>query len=149
SLGGEVMGYRHLAKALGSSVRFIGVQARLEDPETNSSVERIARYYVDELMTFQPTGPFVLSGWSAGAVIALEMAQQLAARGRQAPLLVALDGAPFNTGAEISPLNPFYLAKLVCNLPRWIADDLMQESSFGSFGRRVKLKLQALAKKAY
>jgi thioesterase domain-containing protein len=44
----------------------------------------------------------VLGGHSTGAIIALEMAQQLLARGREVSLLIILDGVLFNTGAEIS-----------------------------------------------
>ena len=65
----------------------------------------VSQHYVDELVKFQPEGPFFLGGHSVGGTIALEMSQQLIARGREVSLLVVFDGGLLNTGAEISFLN--------------------------------------------
>ena len=130
ALSGAVTDLRHLARLLGPQQRFYGVQAPTarRSAEFAPSIESIAQYYVDALIAFQPEGPFALGGWSAGAVIALEMAQQLRARRREVGFLVAFDAAPFNTGAGISPWNPLYYWKLACNLPRWIMQDELMKS---------------------
>ena len=85
-----------------------------------TSIETIAEHHVNLLLAFQPTGPINLLGWSAGAIVALEMAQQLRDRGRVVPLLIILDGAPCNTNAGIPPWNPLYFCKTLINVPRWI-----------------------------
>jgi thioesterase domain-containing protein/acyl carrier protein len=151
SLGGEVASFRHLARILGPEHKFYGIQAPPEaqqDADFSSSIETMARYYVDALNAFQPEGPLLLGGWSAGSTIALEMAQQLIASGRKVDLLIALDGAPFNTGSGTSVWNPVYHWKLLRNFPHWVADDLMLDFSFTAFVRRVRSKVVALSKTA-
>ena len=122
SVTGETASYRSLAELLGPEQRFYGIQVPREQMHGAfaASIAAIARHHVEAVMMFQPDGPVVLGGWSSGAIIALEMARQLRARGRDVPLLVALDGAPCNTGGCLSPWHPLYAGKLLWNLPRWI-----------------------------
>jgi thioesterase domain-containing protein len=106
------------------SARVFGVQAppnRMQDAAFGCSVEAIAAFYADALMQYQPAGPLLLGGWSAGAVIALEMAQRLTAlHGREVRLLVAMDGAPEGQRGILPPWHPRYVFELAANLPRWI-----------------------------
>jgi thioesterase domain-containing protein len=148
SVGGDVMSFRHLARLMADQP-FFGIQAppEIRNGEFPSSIEAMAHHYVKALLAFQPEGPYLLGGWSAGSIIALEMAHQLRATGHEVSLLVALDGAPFNTGAGTKPWNPLYYLKLLRNLPRWIGDDLMVDFSLDVFTRRVRNKLISLGKK--
>jgi thioesterase domain-containing protein len=150
SLGGDVTTFRDLARRLGPEQRFYGIQVPKEklNAAFPTSVEAVARHHVEALVAFQPEGPLMLGGWSAGAIIALEMARQLLARGREVPLLVALDAAPFNTGAGLNPWNPLYAWYLARNLPRWVRDDLLQDWSWRVFIRRVASKLAVLPRMA-
>jgi thioesterase domain-containing protein len=150
SVAGDVTTFRDLAQQLGPEQRFYGIQVPKEklNAAFATSVEAVARFHVEALVAFQPEGPLLLGGWSAGAIIALEMAQQLRAAGRDVPLLVALDAAPFNTGAGIKPWNPLYAWKLARNLPRWIRDDLLQDWSLRHFTRRVANKLVVVPRMA-
>ncbi len=109
-LGGEVMGARHLTAFFDQEQRFYGIQVPPEKrtPEFAASIESMASRYVDELLTVDSKGPYILGGWSAGSPVALEMAHQLTARGRTVNLVVAIDGCPFNTGAGTSHWNPLY-----------------------------------------
>lgn len=93
-----------MAQMLGPQLGFYGIQTptKKRNTEFSASIESISQYYVDNLIEFQPEGSLVLGGHSTGAIIALEMAQQLLARGREVSLLIILDGVLFNTGAEIS-----------------------------------------------
>ncbi|MGH7088216.1 MAG: alpha/beta fold hydrolase [Stellaceae bacterium] len=145
-LSGDAACFRDLAALLGPAQRFYGIQ--MPTPKRNAegavSVEAIAEYYADAVAAFQPDGPLALGGWSAGAVIALEVAQLLRGRGRDVALLVAIEGVLYNTGAGLSPWNPLYSCKLVGNLPRWFRDDLMQNWSFRLFAKRVVSKVIAL-----
>jgi len=106
---------------LGSEQKVYGIQLTKEKMNAvfATSIADMARCHVKLLIAFQPEGPLVLGGWSAGAIIALEMAQQLRTLGRDVPLLIALDGAPCNTGAGLSAWNPIYSWKLILNLPGW------------------------------
>ena len=92
--GGHVFPYIHLARFLGPDQPCYGLQARgVEDgQEPHTRIEDMAAYYIEALQTMQPTGPYLLGGWSMGGVVAFEMAQQLLARGQRVALLALLDG---------------------------------------------------------
>jgi thioesterase domain-containing protein len=138
-IGGDAANFRHMARMLGPEQQFYGIQAPTDkrNAEFASSIKSISEYYVDELVKFQPEGSLCLGGYSAGAAIALEMSQQLAARGREVSLLVVFDGELSNTGAEVSVLNPLYWLRLLCYLPRWITDVLVVKYTFQSFWRMI------------
>jgi len=51
----------------------------------------MATYYIKELQTVQPQGPYFLGGHSFGGHVAFEMAQQLQRHGHEVALLVILD----------------------------------------------------------
>jgi acetoacetyl-CoA synthetase len=51
----------------------------------------MARHYISEMRSVQPTGPYYVGGLSLGGVIAYEMAQQLQAAGEQVALVALLD----------------------------------------------------------
>jgi polyketide synthase 13 len=55
------------------------------------SIEERAREYVPELRKLQGDGPYVLYGWSLGAVLAMAVAQQLRAEGADVRLLGLID----------------------------------------------------------
>ena len=92
--GGHVFPYIHLARFLGPDQPFYGLQARgLEDgQDPHTRIEDMAAWYIQALQTVQPTGPYLLGGWSMGGVVAFEMAQQLHAQGQRVALLALLDG---------------------------------------------------------
>ena len=149
SVIGDVVGCRHLIRFLDPNQRTYGIQVPLEfrTEDFVSSVEKVAARYVEELLAFEPQGPFLLAGWSAGAPIALEMAQQLKARGYEVPLLVSIDAAPANTGGGTSPTSPLYYWKLLCNLPYCLKYDLLLDFSWPRFMARAKRRTQSILKK--
>ncbi len=51
----------------------------------------MAASYVKEIRDVQPQGPYLLSGWSMGGLIALEAARQLLAAGQEVALVAMLD----------------------------------------------------------
>jgi len=93
---GNVLNLRHLAQLLGDERRFYGLQARglhgLEAP--HETFEEMARAYLLELRAVQPSGPYLLGGFSGGGITAFEMARQLLAVGEEVALLVLLDTTP-------------------------------------------------------
>jgi thioesterase domain-containing protein/glycosyltransferase involved in cell wall biosynthesis len=57
-------------------------------------VETMAARYVEALRKRQPHGPYLLGGWSLGAIVAFEMAKQLRESGEEIALLALLDSHP-------------------------------------------------------
>ena len=57
----------------------------------STTVEKSASDYLREIRAFQPSGPYFLGGFSAGGLIAFEMAQQLCRQGQEVALLVLFD----------------------------------------------------------
>jgi amino acid adenylation domain-containing protein/non-ribosomal peptide synthase protein (TIGR01720 family) len=94
--GGNVICYYHLAYYLNSEQPFYGLQSFGLNPKNqpHTSVEQMATHYIQELQTVQPHGPYFLSGWSFGGLVAFEMAQQLSHEGEQIALLALIDTNP-------------------------------------------------------
>ena len=139
SIAGDIDGYHDLARLLGPDQRFYGIQIPKADmvPARAENVEAIARRHVAALTGFQPEGPLAIGGFSAGAIVALEMAVLLRAAGREVPLLVALDGAPNNTGATLDHSDPRYLWQLARNLPRWLMSEELRDWSPRNIASRL------------
>jgi thioesterase domain-containing protein len=107
--------YVRLSEALGDDQPFYAFQIPSKDrrPDIAASIPEMAARLIAEFEKVHPTGDFILGGWSAGAIIALEMAQQLTRKGRPPALLASVDHAPFNAGAGISPSYPSFLNSLI------------------------------------
>jgi acyl transferase domain-containing protein/thioesterase domain-containing protein/acyl carrier protein len=90
---GNVLNLRHLAALIGSDRPFYGLQAKglYGDHDPHATFEEAAHDYLAELKQVQPEGPYFLGGFSGGGITALEMAQQLLARGEEVAGLVLLD----------------------------------------------------------
>ena len=56
-----------------------------------TSVKEIATHFISEMRSVRPRGPYLLSGFSFGGIVAFEMAQQLTAAGEEVALLALLD----------------------------------------------------------
>lgn len=55
------------------------------------SIEAIAALYVAEVVEQNPTGPYAIAGYSFGGYVAIEMANQLQAMGKEVKILAMLD----------------------------------------------------------
>jgi acetoacetyl-CoA synthetase len=67
----------------------------IEEGETPcATLTEMAEYAVTQIKSFRPKGPYPLVGYSAGGLVAMEMAQRLTAAGDEVPLLVLLDTYP-------------------------------------------------------
>jgi amino acid adenylation domain-containing protein len=60
-------------------------------PAQHTRVEAIAAHYLREIRTVQNGGPYLLGGFCFGALVALEMAQQLKKQGQKVSLLVLVE----------------------------------------------------------
>ena len=61
------------------------------NPAMHATVEQIATWYLKEMRTIQPRGPYYLAGYSFGGMVAYEMAQQLCQQGETIALLALVD----------------------------------------------------------
>ena len=57
-------------------------------------LDGMAEYAIGLVRAARPQGPYYLVGYSAGGLVALEMARRLAAQGHEVPLVVLLDTYP-------------------------------------------------------
>jgi thioesterase domain-containing protein len=139
-----------LASRLDPAIRFYGVQAppkQMPDMEFGKSVESVADYYADALVKFQPDGPFLLGGYCVGAVIALAMANNLRARGREVGPLLVIDGVPENTNVALRPWQPQYWHEFARNVRGWISHgDLMRNRTLRSLLWSIYNNATALGK---
>lgn len=101
-----------LAAMMDASQPFFGLYlpSAKRRPETGSAVCTLAGYYADEIDKLWPTGPLCIGGWSAGATVALVVAQIMRSRGRDVPLLIVIDGAP--PSVEVGRISPTEKASL-------------------------------------
>jgi oxalate---CoA ligase len=84
--------FRPLAMRLGTERSFLGVvMPRREQLEEGSDLQSVARQLASVVRRRQPSGPYLLGGWSADGVLAFEMAQQLLASGEKVALLALFD----------------------------------------------------------
>lgn len=56
-----------------------------------NNVKEMAKAYIDKLLTLCPTGPYYLTGFSFGGILAFEMAVQLQNSGHKVPFLAMID----------------------------------------------------------
>lgn len=89
---------------LRSSVRApINLSAIRAEPRTclsmfDVSIASLAAEYVDRILRLQPSGQYLVGGWSLGGVIAFEMARELEARGHNVAFVALMDvAAPLPT----------------------------------------------------
>ncbi|HET7843662.1 MAG TPA: amino acid adenylation domain-containing protein, partial [Xanthomonadales bacterium] len=93
AVGGNVLNYQPLVKALGPAQPVYGLQSIGLDGRSAPlrNVEEMARTYLAAVRTVQPHGPYFLGGGSMGGLIAFEIAQLLAREGERVALLAMFD----------------------------------------------------------
>ncbi len=92
-LGRGLEFYRPMLAYLDPSQAVLGLSTQIMDEKLAppNRVENLAAYYIKEMRTFQPHGPYFLLGVSFGGTVAFEMARQLDAKGEKVALLGLLD----------------------------------------------------------
>ena len=107
-----------------------GLQARGLDgiDEPMDDMNEIAAFYLKEVLEQNPNGPYAIAGYSFGGYVALEMARQLKAMGKEVKLL-----AMFDTNAQESDTKRSGVAwlqrKIIRQFPKfiWFTKSLMQK----------------------
>ncbi|MDB5156759.1 MAG: hypothetical protein JWR50_1466 [Mucilaginibacter sp.] len=94
-IGLNVLNFRNLAADLGPDQPIYGLQgvSLSEQQESLDTIEKTAAFYNKEIIKQNPTGPYVIAGYSIGGVIAYEMVKQLKAAGKDVKLLIMFDTA--------------------------------------------------------
>ena len=102
-LGGNVLCYQGLSRHLGQRPVY-GLQAPgLEGPERPSYVrlEELAAHHLEAMRQVQPSGPYLLGGFSMGGAVAWEIARMLVRDGEKIGLLALMDTyAPAGNGFD-------------------------------------------------
>ena len=92
-LGGSVVNFELLSRFLSDDrpVYAVETQGTNKDLEILTSVEEMARTYLEEVQRVQPQGPYHLCGYSFGGIIAFEMAQRLRTAGHEVGIVGLID----------------------------------------------------------
>jgi thioesterase domain-containing protein len=101
---GNVLIYRELSRYLGDDQPVYGLQSQGLNGEGNfpTSIEDMAKYYIKEIRSVLPEGPFHLGGYCLGGHIALEMAVQLQSEGYNVGLVALFESYNFKDGITLS-----------------------------------------------
>jgi amino acid adenylation domain-containing protein len=148
ALGPSVLYYQNLALHLGLDRPFYGLQAQGLDGKQPplTKIEDMAAYYIKEIQTIQPEGDYLIGGSSFGGKVALEIAQQLIAKGQTVALLVLFDSTapgcftriPVNQRIShhfdnFLQLGPNYILKKITGKFQWIKNRTKERIQRASF----------------
>jgi aspartate racemase len=92
--GGTVLHLEPLARRLGLDQPFYGLQSRglYGGASPLTTVEDMATHYLSEMRQVNPDGPWYITGYCFGAIVAFELASRLAAMGEDVRLLAVFNG---------------------------------------------------------
>lgn len=101
-IGLNLLSFNGLVNHMDPEQPIYGLQALGLDgkDEPLDKMEDIAAFYLSEVLDQNPDGPYAIAGYSFGGYVALEMARQLKAMGKEVKML-----AMFDTNAQESDLN--------------------------------------------
>jgi acetoacetyl-CoA synthetase len=109
-IGSSVMDFFELVKHIETPRPIYGMQARGTDgvDEPLDTIEDMAQFFLDAIKTIQPSGPYLLIGYSLGGLITLEMAQRLeengeVENGENVALLALLETYPHRSYLPFGP----------------------------------------------
>jgi amino acid adenylation domain-containing protein len=124
---GNIAGFPRLARALPADQPVHALQwDGLDGSRGSRTVEAMARRYLAEIRSVQPTGPYLLGGQCVGGLVAREVARVVVAQGDAVDLLVMVDSPNL--------ASPHFHVDEAPSLERWLT------------GRRARVLLsQALA----
>jgi amino acid adenylation domain-containing protein len=89
----NVMAFQELSNLLDHEQPLYGLQALgLSSAQTSTmTIEKLAAYYLEEVLMHNPEGPYYIGGYSFGAFVAYEMGKQLKSLGKTLIFLTIID----------------------------------------------------------
>jgi thioesterase domain-containing protein len=141
-IGGEVASFSDLARFLDPARSVWGFQQRAQDrsaEQNPASLEAMAASYLQELLAVQPPEKAILlGGYSFGAIVALEMAQQLTAKGYPVGLLAVIDESIPDPRSQVSRTARQWV-RFFQNFPFWLWDEFFPSTARQHFARILKM----------
>lgn len=132
--GGALFWYLALLKQLGAGYNAYGLQGHglYGDQTPLTSIPAMAHSYVTAIKAKQPTGPYTLTGYSMGGVIAFEVAQQLQAQGDTVANLFLLDAYLYTArlpypGRDVADDDERLIVRMLAALPQGQSRQLHQQ----------------------
>lgn len=112
SAAGSSLCYRHLAPLLdGRPCYGLESPGLYDGTRSPARLDDIAEHHVGLIRSVQPRGPYLLGGWSFGAMVSHEIARQLTEAGEVVALILAIDGyLPYTAGLPVA-LHPSWLVR--------------------------------------
>ncbi|GAB4025285.1 non-ribosomal peptide synthetase [Spirosoma gilvum] len=128
-IGLNLLNFSSLISYLDPEQPIYGLQAKGLDgkDEPLDNMDDIAAFYLSEVLEQNPDGPYAIAGYSFGGYVALEMARQLKAMGKEVKML-----AMFDTNAQESDMNRSFgdwlVRKVLRQFPKfiWFTRSLIQ-----------------------
>ncbi len=119
--GLNVLNFSSLAACIDPDQPIYGLQAKglNEIDQPLDTIPAIAQHYIEEILMHNPTGPYLLSGYSFGGYVAVEMNKQLLAMGKEVKMLIM-----FDTNAEKTEYKDWYKLlpkKVKKNFPKFVS----------------------------
>ena len=119
--GLNVLNFSPLAAAIDLDQPIYGLQAKGLNgtDEPSESLPDITRGYLEEIIRHNPTGPYLLAGYSFGGYVAMEMRKQMMEMGKEVKMLIM-----FDTNAEKTEYKDWYALfprKVKRNIPKMLA----------------------------
>ncbi|MEG4345416.1 amino acid adenylation domain-containing protein [Microcoleus sp. A003_D6] len=148
ALGRGLEFYRPLLNYLERSQPILGMSTQIMDEKLAppNRVEDLAAYYIKEMRTFQPHGPYFLLGVSFGGTVAFEMARQLDDLGEKVALLGLLDTYGPATFKNLSELDRSQRAMKVLRLTPALLMNKVKSNLMGKMQEFTYIRWRILCK---
>ena len=136
-IGGEVLSFEPLVRHIDPVIPIYGLQGEGVNFHKGSSlrIESMASRYLAAMREVQPEGPYFLAGYSAGGVIAFEIAQQIRAAGGEVALLAIVDGDAPPSVREKARWTPRTLVRFAKNIVWLTIDDFLVSNATENWAR--------------
>jgi thioesterase domain-containing protein len=130
-IGGDVGSFDSLVRHLPPAQPVYGLQAPGPDLPLDPSlrIESMATTCADAMRQVHPVGPYLMAAYSAGDILAYEVAQQLLAGGHQVALLAMIDAQDPQPATERLRCTPAWALRFAKNVACWLVDDLLASNA--------------------
>lgn len=125
--GGDILTFQPTGRYLAGRYNVWGIQAAGVDGESpvHDTQAEVVRDYLAEIRQVQPSGPYLLAGFSTGGVIGVELVKRLQADGQTVEALILIDAFHPSMQPRTIPLSE-HLAALVRTGPSYGFSKLRQ-----------------------